>query len=599
MMKGQRERGKWIGRLKRGLAVIICLTVILSFSAPVWATEQKDTVADESDWLADAGSSEDDILGEDIITISDTQQTPVEEETDTQQTLVEEETDAQQTLVEEETDTQQTPVDAKTDIQVTASNVEASDASDDTGDETVEKKNGVVIEDGVYHYYIDGVMQKWLITASNGDRYYADSDGSLARNKVIKFSDTSIGWLYFGNDGKAKKWLITAPNGDRYYAGANGALVRNKVIRFSDTSIGWLYFGNDGKAKKWLITASNGDRYYAGANGALVRNKVIRFNDESIGWLYFGNDGKAKKWLITAPNGDRYYAGANGALVRNKVIRFSDTSIGWLYFGNDGKAKKWLITAPNGDRYYAGANGALVRNKLIKFNDEKLGWLYFGNDGKVQKGKIVASGGNYYYATRVDGRIMRTEGWIILNGNKYYASNGGVLLRNTWKQMGSMFYHFDSNCKLDKTTDEDPTNPMRAKAQQYSSNTRYLILVNKEKHVVAIFRGSTWNWTEIDRFVCSVGKPSTPSPTGQFNIPSKYPRSHPYFDSGAARCWYPTRIYGGYLFHSILYDQTPTPSSIYDVRLGVSVSHGCVRLALDKAKWIYDNIPIGTKVVLY
>ena len=261
-------------------------------------------------------------------------------------------------------------------------------------------KNGVVIEDGVYHYYIDDVMQKWLITDANGDRYYAGSDG---------------------------------------------VLVRNKVVKFNDTSIGWLYFGNDGKAKKWLITTSNGDRYYAGSDGKLVRNKVIKFNDTSIGWLYFGNDGKVVKWLITAPNGDRYYAGSDGKLTRNKVIKFNDTSIGWLYFGNDGKAEKWLINAPNGDRYYAGADGKLVRNKLVRFNDEKLGWLYFGDDAKVAKARIVSDGGKYYYATRVDGRIMRTKGSIILNGNRYYAYDGGVLARKAWVTIGSNQYYYQSN----------------------------------------------------------------------------------------------------------------------------------------------------------
>ena len=38
---------------------------------------------------------------------------------------------------------------------------------------------------------------------------------------------------------------------------------------------------------------------------------------------------------------------------------------------------------------------------------------------------------------------------------------------------------------------------------------------------------------------------------------------------------------------------------LVDGRLGINASHGCVRLALTNAKWIYDNIPVGTKVVIY
>jgi len=36
-----------------------------------------------------------------------------------------------------------------------------------------------------------------------------------------------------------------------------------------------------------------------------------------------------------------------------------------------------------------------------------------------------------------------------------------------------------------------------------------------------------------------------------------------------------------------------------DSTMGWSASHGCVRLDTDIAEWIYDNVPLGTKVVSY
>lgn len=33
--------------------------------------------------------------------------------------------------------------------------------------------------------------------------------------------------------------------------------------------------------------------------------------------------------------------------------------------------------------------------------------------------------------------------------------------------------------------------------------------------------------------------------------------------------------------------------------MDAAVSHGCVRLDLDNAKWIYDSIPKNTKVIIY
>lgn len=69
------------------------------------------------------------------------------------------------------------------------------------------------------------------------------------------------------------------------------------------------------------------------------------------------------------------------------------------------------------------------------------------------------------------------------------------------------------------------------------------------------------------------------------------------FGSGYT-CWYYTQFYGNYLFHSVLYKQG-SMSVIIDGRLGINASHGCVRLNINNAKWIYDNIPRGTKVVVY
>ena len=70
-----------------------------------------------------------------------------------------------------------------------------------------------------------------------------------------------------------------------------------------------------------------------------------------------------------------------------------------------------------------------------------------------------------------------------------------------------------------------------------------------------------------------------------------------YFDSGDARCFYYTQFYGDYLFHSVLYDKKT--GNLADGRLGMGLSHGCVRLKIENAKWIYDHIPAGTKVVVY
>jgi len=54
----------------------------------------------------------------------------------------------------------------------------------------------------------------------------------------------------------------------------------------------------------------------------------------------------------------------------------------------------------------------------------------------------------------------------------------------------------------------------------------------------------------------------------------------------------------GYAFHSRLYN--PGWSETFtDARIGFPVSHGCLRMYSEDVQWMYDNIPIGTTVVVF
>ena len=141
-----------------------------------------------------------------------------------------------------------------------------------------------------------------------------------------------------------------------------------------------------------------------------------------------------------------------------------------------------------------------------------------------------------------------------------------------------------------------PLEKMRNLVRNESSPTQYIILVDRAAHRVGIFRGSKGNWQDVQYYQCCVGKPSTPTVSGTFYVGSK----GKYFDTGSrGRCWYYTQITGNYLFHSVIYDRQNTPKRIIDNSMDKAVSHGCVRLDIDHAKWIYDNIPRNTKVIIY
>ena len=133
---------------------------------------------------------------------------------------------------------------------------------------------------------------------------------------------------------------------------------------------------------------------------------------------------------------------------------------------------------------------------------------------------------------------------------------------------------------------------MDAKAQSYSSNTNWLILVDTSRCVTSIYTGAWNNWSLNRRYVCSTGKASTPTVIGEYQVYGKgYSFGHGY------TCYYYTQFYGDYLFHSSPY--YINSNRVMDPTMGVPSSAGCVRLEIQNAKWIYDNIPYGTKVVTY
>lgn len=139
---------------------------------------------------------------------------------------------------------------------------------------------------------------------------------------------------------------------------------------------------------------------------------------------------------------------------------------------------------------------------------------------------------------------------------------------------------------------------MDAYAQTYTSATNYLLMVDSWTNHVGVYEGSKGNWKNVFFWDCVTGKASTPTVKGEYTINSKLYSFDGNTDSPAwYTVYYASSFYPAYFFHSIIYYQGTW--DIMDATMGYNASHGCVRLYPDNAKWIYENIPIGTKVVSY
>ncbi len=130
--------------------------------------------------------------------------------------------------------------------------------------------------------------------------------------------------------------------------------------------------------------------------------------------------------------------------------------------------------------------------------------------------------------------------------------------------------------------------------KDFDSATNNYIWVDTNKNLIYIFEGKNKDWHLIKTMVCTSGKPATPTIKGNFTIGGRAPWLISY--NGKVKAKYKVRFFGHYYFHSILFDSNG--KNIVDSRLGQSLSHGCVRLSVDNAKWIYDHIQDGTGVYI-
>ncbi|KEI98884.1 hypothetical protein N496_04620 [Clostridium botulinum A2B3 87] len=109
----------------------------------------------------------------------------------------------------------------------------------------------------------------------------------------------------------------------------------------------------------------------------------------------------------------------------------------------------------------------------------------------------------------------------------------------------------------------------------------YHILINTQTHTLTLFRGNNIYRT----YKVAVGKPSTPTPKGNFKIINR--AINPGGPFGAR--WLGLNIpYGDYGIHG-----TNNPSSI-----GKSVSNGCIRMFNNQVIELSNLVPIGTTVTI-
>ena len=368
---------------------------------------------------------------------------------------------------------------------------------------------------------------------------------------------------------------------------------RNGVIDRTYTNVGknqngWWYVKNGQVDFNYTGVKSNENGSWRIVNGQVDFNctDIVKSED---GW-----------WYVVKGKVDYDHTGvdknANGWWrVVNGKVDFNCNSVeknanGWWKITNGKVDFGYTGVAKNNLGWWRIVNGKVDFNcNSVEKNEN--GWWYI-RGGKVDFGYTGVAKNSKGWWRIVNGKVDFGFNGIAVNENGAWYIRGGKV---DFSYNGNAKWS-GSNCYISngKVTMSGVSTQISSRSAKAYSDTNWLIVTDTSACKVAIFTGSQGNWTTVKYISCSPGKSSTPTVKGEFKVTGRGLS----FGKPTYTCWYYTQFYGDYLFHSVIYNKN-SKTSIQDGRLGMQLSHGCVRLALNEAKWIYDNIPNGTKVIIF
>lgn len=128
----------------------------------------------------------------------------------------------------------------------------------------------------------------------------------------------------------------------------------------------------------------------------------------------------------------------------------------------------------------------------------------------------------------------------------------------------------------------------------FTSSTKYLVWVETSSQNTMVFqKNQSGKFELVKKMICSTGV-NKGTPKGNFKLSSRR-WNWLWFRKYNCGAKYVTQLFGNYLFHSFPMDKD---KNILDTTLGKPASHGCIRLSVDNAKWIHDNITGGTTIYI-
>ncbi len=587
---------------KRALLIVLAagtmMTSTLTVRADQEVQETKQTVSSESS------------ISENAVSEENTESTSKEENTDITSIEADVETKADiETGVDEEASKSEATSQADAENIIEA-NAAASDSS-----LVVEMADAEEASKGTPHQVVDAQGKKymvyddgthytgWYSIAGCGDIYFDPNNNGAAAIGAATITDDSGTHTYiFDNNGVVRKTPGTPLiDGKKYWIKSDGTAASGWL----DIGSWKMYFDTTtyaARTKADGVTDINGHKYLFNADGIMQNFAGTTMIDGAKYW--FSEEGYLKNGWLKLGDWTLYfdkttYKGAAGITkIDGKTYLFDDNGI----------LKTSGTPMVNGKKYFVNADNELVSG-WVNYGGAK---MYFDpNTYQGAAGITTVNGKKLIFDS--NGLLVSGSGTFVVNGKKYCIDGNGNAVTG-WVTLGSWKMYFDpttgegavGKVSIDGKTyyfnsdginyvpSNNSNQSMFELAQGFSSDTQYLILVNRGLHRVAIYQGSKNNWKEIKYWPCVVGKPSTPTPTGTFKLQGRC-----YWFGKDHKCWWATKIDGFYFFHSQIYYWDDAPLRILDGTMDAAASAGCIRLEEQNAYFIFKEVKRGTTVHIY
>ena len=232
-------------------------------------------------------------------------------------------------------------------------------------------------------------------------------------------------------------------------------------------------------------------------------------------------------------------------------------------------------------------------------------------DGALRRAMTSAPGDNVHLVVSVHGAAVRAVVDRIAQKVEHHASNAdlALTLRNGKPYVAPHAYgrRLDTSNLVQHIVHALTVNtrlPMRfstttVEPRALTAASSRVIVIDRARNVLSLYNG-TKLWQQ---FHVATGQPAYPTPAGRFHIVVKwrnpwwYPPASPWAAGESPVPPGPGNPLGtrwmGLSAPGVGIHGTPEPQSI-----GYSESHGCIRMLIPQAEWLFNHIDIGTTVFI-